>query len=171
MFESGLKTLAEPIDLHLMLRNCGWSRGRIFLPDRQCKEYLLTHIWGNPMAAIADATAVIAEDSDEGWWSWFEEPGQFDFCLRVLPNGRDQLKLLCWEARDVGSPIRRELSEDIAAWSMDVPKIYWIALVYGNLEKLRALLLQPDCLDGHREDFPYRQVEILRRFLNSLAAS
>lgn len=115
----------------------------------------------DPLEAISMATVSLAKDANEAYFSWFDEPGQYNW--QFTRNKSDRLLLNV--TINGFSDDRHKLDEKI---NFVVWRYFWIDLVILEVDKVAQLLSYSHYKDSrYSHTFPWAELKRLRQYRNS----
>ncbi|MEM8672490.1 MAG: hypothetical protein AAGF83_01260 [Cyanobacteria bacterium P01_G01_bin.67] len=107
------------------------------------------------------ATVSLAKDANEAYFSWFDEPGQYNW--QFTRNKSDRLLLNV--TINGFSDDRHKLDEKI---NFVVWRYFWIDLVILEVDKVAQLLSYSHYKDSrYSHTFPWAELKRLRQYRNS----
>lgn len=135
-------TLPNDVDFQFLRRKHGWSEARLYIDDYLSEEFILTHIFNEPLKALLSATVCLANNSDEAKFSWFCEPGQYDWKFTKVKSEHHLLDVLIYVypgfvGLDNYQSCEHKLNRTI---SFKVARDFWLVLVMIEAEKTARLL-------------------------------
>ena len=160
--------MSLPDDLDFQFLRCrhGWSNARLYI-NGNCHEFFPTHIFADPLEAICLATVTLAKGFDEGSFSWFDEPGQYDW--RLTRNSADfsllDVLIYVYSSNTIGRSREGStylLEQEIA---FRIERDFWIDLVTLEAEKIAKLMTYKHYKSDLRPDtFPWRELKQLQQY-------
>jgi hypothetical protein len=151
--------LPNDINLHLQLGKHGWSQAILWV-DGVAKDFRMTHVFSDPLAAICESANELATGSQESKFYWHDEPGTYIWSLSRID---DQQHLLNATVREFAAIIYDDTSRNaVATNTFIVARDFWIQLVIFELEKISKLLSYNNYQIGRvRDEFPSAQLSSL----------
>ena len=156
------------VDFQFLRRTHGWSEARLYI-DGCLQEFILTHIFDDPLEAICTATVCLANGADEVYFSWFDEPG-YDWKLSKVKSEHHLLDVLIYDRSDIMGSNHCQVSNSKLHQqiSFKVTRDFWIALVTLEAEKIAQLLTYRHYkVDRNPHDFPWRELQELKRYMRN----
>ena len=157
--------IPNDIDFHLRRTH---GRSEAIYIDGYLREFILTHIFNDPLEAICTVT-VLTNGADEVYFSWFCEPGQYDWKPSKVKSEHHLLDVLVYDYSDImGSnhyqnsttKLERQISFKVARFQ--------IALVTLEAEKIAQLLIYRHYkIDRDPHNFPWQELQELRRYMRN----
>lgn len=160
-------SLPNDIDFQFLRRKHGWSEARLYIDD-YCEEFTLTHVFNEPLKALLSATVYLANNSDKANFSWFDEPGQYNWQFTEVKTEHHLLDVLIYSYRGiVGFGEDRNCDREIhRTISFKVARDFWIALVTSEAEKISRLLSYRHYKIARApQDFPWQELKELKKYL------
>lgn len=159
-------SLPNDIDLQFRRGKHGWSEARLYI-DNEVYYFLLTHIFfGDSLESLLSATICLANGKDLAYFSWYEEPGQYDWKFTKVDSENHLLDVLIYEYLDIVGHdnyqsatynLRRQITFRVA-------RNFWIALVTSEAEKIAKLLSYRHYkIDRASYDFPWQELKELKK--------
>jgi hypothetical protein len=159
-------SLPNDIDLQFRREKHGWSEARLYV-DNHVYDFILTHIFDDPLESLLSATLCLANGSDLVNFSWYEEPGQYDWKFTKIKSEHHLLDVLIYEYSDIIGYYNyqnnsNKLCRQIA---FKVAKNFWIELVTSEAEKISRLLSYRHYKsDRNPQSFPWQELKELKNY-------
>ncbi|MGV3532018.1 MAG: hypothetical protein ACO1QR_06580 [Chthoniobacteraceae bacterium] len=154
--------LTDEVDLQLQRHQHGWSSARLWVNGAP-HDYDLTHIWGDPLAALIAGAIRISSTSREVAVDLYDEPGRHQW---VCTPVQAQLNLVTFVVATYPDRESNHI-EPIKRVSFTTEYRYWKTLVYSEAAKIQRLLT----FSTYRAErspgtFPRDDLRVLGRQLN-----
>ena len=162
--------LANDIDFQFVRSRYGWSQARLYL-DGACESFYLTHVFDDPLAAIVYPTIALAKGANEINFSWFDEPGQYDWKIEKVRSENDLLKVTICVYDDLFGTYNKQFYENnkVKEISFVVARDFWINIIVLEANKIATLLCyEPYKIDRNPQTFPWQELKELKRHLKSI---
>ena len=161
-------SISLPDDLDFQFLKCrhGWSNARLYI-NGDCHDFLLSHVFGDPLEAICSATIPLAKGFDEASFSWFDEPGQYNWKLtkHTLDSSLLDVSIYVYPSHVDGC--NRQDSTYLLEKRIffQVERDFWIDLVTIEAEKIAKLMTYKHYKSDRRPDtFPWQELKQLKQY-------
>ena len=152
--------LADSIDFQYLRDIHGWSQASLYINQRRY-EFYMTHVLNDPLEAISMATVSLSKNANDAFFSWLDEPGQYDWQFIRNKTERSLLDVTI----SGYSNSNHRLGEDL---TFIVPRDFWIDLVTLEIEKVAKLFTYSYYKENrYSHTFPWQQLKQLRRYNSS----
>ena len=159
-------SLPDNIDFQFLRCRHGWSNARLYI-NGDCHDFFLTHIFDDPLEAICSATIPLAKGFDEASFSWFDEPGQYDWRLTKNTSDSSLLDVSIYVYSSHVDSCNRQASAYLLEKEISflVRRDFWIDLVTIEAEKTAKLMTYKHYKSDRRPDtFPWQEFQQLQRY-------
>ena len=157
--------LFDDIDFQLLRSKYGSSNARLFI-NGHCHNFFMTHMFNDPLQAICEATVLLAKEVNEVYFSWYDEPGQYDWKFTKAESKQYLLDVSIYKYSDMMGYYHQQASSNkvIEEINFKVNRDFWIALVTLEIAKI-AKLLTYDCYKVERDahTFPWQELKQLKQ--------
>ena len=158
-------SLSDDLDFQFLRCGHGWSKASLYI-NGNCHNFFPTHIFNDPLEAICSATVTLAQGYNEAYFSWFDEPGQYDWKLTRNISNPSLLDVLIYVYPSNVDGRSREgstylLEQEIA---FRTERDFWIDLVTLEADKIAKLMTYKHYKqnrDAHT--FPWRELKQLKQ--------
>ena len=156
-------------DINFQLRRCtnGWSEAKLYI-NGDYHQFFLTHIFNDPLQAICTATVLLAKGTNEVCFSWYDEPGQYDWKITQAKSKADLLDVSIYEYENMMGCDRQQdfTNKLMSEINFRVKRDFWLTLVALEIEKIARLLTYPHYKrDRNPHTFPWQDFKELKQYL------
>lgn len=152
----------DDIDLQLQHERHGWASARLTISSSELDlnktqhVFRLTDVRSSPIQALVDAALLLAEGQPQATFTWYDEPGRFEWKFSRIPTAHH---LDCLEIRfysdDAGAKLVKMLT-------CTVKRSFWLKLVQAELSKLMLLASDADySKDRYVSELPWDAMQAL----------
>ena len=160
-------SLPDDVDFQFLRRIHGWSEAKLYVDGYLREEFILTHIFDDPLEAICTATVCLANGADEVFFSWFCEPGQYDWKFSKVKSEHHLLDVLIYDYLDILklNHCQSSTHQLHKKTSFRVARDFWIALVTSEAEKIARLLTYRHYkINRDPHTFPWQELKELKQY-------
>ena len=155
-------------DVDFQFRRCGhrWSTASIYI-DGKRHDFYLTHIFKDPLEVICSATVTLAKGYDEAHFSWFDEPGQYDWRLNKSTYNSSLLDTSIYVYPSSIDSRSREGSTFLLERKITfrVERDFWIDLVRLEADKIAKLMTYKHYKENRDpHTFPWQELKQLKQY-------
>lgn len=148
----------DDVELQILRRGHGWSSARLWINEQE-HLFTLTHIFDDPLAAIARAATNLSPKTDEVSFDWQDEPGVFRWTFERIEKQGPLYRVTIATYPDGLNVAAGEFEE----MTFTTDYLFWKSLVLGELLKAEMLLRRSPYRDTRApEDFPWREFRELQ---------
>lgn len=150
----------DDIDLMYVLSPHGWSTCFLSI-DKQIYELGITHVFGDPIRDLIEATTSLLKGVAAAEFTWWDEPGGNRWTLLRNTTQKHWMKIIITE---FSSRYGDQIKDEKLLVEFEIKISHFATLIYFQMKKL-AILLKEKSFEQHRSgEFPYRAFSKLEAF-------
>jgi hypothetical protein len=144
----------DEFDMLYVLETHGWSYCILYIGRKEPYTMVSTHIFNDPTDELLNALASLLQGEPEARFSWYGEPGEFQWCLTRDEQHHHYIKLEILDFSDNESTENRQLLKQITC----VVKLKVLCIcVMTQMIKIRKLMKE----NSYRKDRDFPEMAYL----------